>query len=161
KFAAERIAPAAARHDREERIPSELITEMAEVGLMGINVPAQFGGAEAGAVAYALAMMEIAAACASTAVVMAVTNMWAALISRFGSPQQKETSVRKLVSGEALAGAFALSEPHCGSDAAALRTRAQRKGASWVLNGSKQWITSGAFAGVMVVWARTGNDGNR
>jgi alkylation response protein AidB-like acyl-CoA dehydrogenase len=91
---------------------------------------------------------------------MAVTNMCAELIVRFGTKRQKDVYVRRLVSGEAVAGAFALSEPHCGSDAAALRTRAGKRGDRWVLNGSKQWITSGAYAGVMVVWARTG-EGNR
>jgi len=157
KFAQDRIAPRARQHDREERLALELLKEMAELGLMGINVPAQHGGAEAGVAAYALAMMEVAAACASTSVAMAVTNMCAELIARFGTQPQKDTYVRRLVSGEAVAGAFALSEPHCGSDAAALRTQAVKSGGRWVLNGSKQWITSGAYAGVMVVWARTGS----
>jgi alkylation response protein AidB-like acyl-CoA dehydrogenase len=154
-FARDRVAPRAKLHDREERIAPELLKEMAELGLMGVNVPHELGGSAAGAVAYALAMMEISAACASTSVVMAVTNMCAELITRFGTEAQRQAHVPRLVSGEAVAGAFALSEPQCGSDAAALATRAERRGSSWVLNGSKQWITSGAFAGVMVVWART------
>ncbi|HKD42719.1 MAG TPA: acyl-CoA dehydrogenase family protein [Myxococcaceae bacterium] len=155
KFARERIEPRARAHDREERISFELLKEMASLGLMGVNVPHELGGAGAGAIAYALAMIEVAAACASTSVVMAVTNMCAELITRFGTQAQKAKYVPRLVSGEAIAGAFALSEPHCGSDAAALKTSAERRGDSWVLNGSKQWITSGAYAGVMVVWART------
>ncbi len=155
RFAQERIAPQARAHDREERIRPELLKEMASLGLMGINIAPELGGAGAGAVAYALAMMEISAACASTSVVMAVTNMCAELISVFGTEAQKSKYVERLVSGEALAGAFALSEPHCGSDAAALKTRAEKTGDRWILNGSKQWITSGAYAGVMVVWART------
>ncbi len=159
-FARDRIAPRARAHDREERIPSELLKELASLGLMGVNVPPELGGAGAGAVAYAVAMMEVSAACASTSVVMAVTNMCAELITRFGSEAQKRNYVPRLVSGEAVAGAFALSEPHCGSDASAIRTRAERKGESWILNGAKQWITSGAYAGVMVVWART-SDGAR
>jgi alkylation response protein AidB-like acyl-CoA dehydrogenase len=154
-FAREKIVPQARAHDREERIRPELLKEMASLGLMGINIAPELGGAGAGVVAYALAMMEISAACASTSVVMAVTNMCAELIARFGTEAQKSKYVERLVSGEALAGAFALSEPHCGSDAAALKTRAERAGGSWILNGSKQWITSGANAGVMVVWART------
>jgi alkylation response protein AidB-like acyl-CoA dehydrogenase len=154
-FARDRIAPQARAHDREERIPTELLKEMASLGLMGINISPELGGAGAGAVAYALAMMEISAACASTSVVMAVTNMCGELIARFGTQAQKTKYVPRLVSGEAIAGAFALSEPHCGSDAAALTTRAERRGGSWILNGAKQWITSGAYAGVMVVWART------
>ena len=160
-FAREKIAPRAKLHDREERFPADLLREMATLGLMGVNIPATLGGAEAGVVAYSLAMMEVAAACASTSVAMAVTNMSAELIARFGTPALREKNVPRLVSGEALAGAFALSEPHCGSDAGALRTTAVKKGDRWVLNGAKQWITSGAYAGVMVVWARTGGAGNR
>jgi len=161
RFARDRILPGARDRDREERFPVELLREMAALGLMGINVPAEYGGASAGAVAYALAMMEVSAACASTSVAMAVTNMCAELICNFGSSAQKRKYVTRLVSGEALAGAFALSEPHCGSDAAALTTRATRRGRAWVLDGSKQWITSGAYAGVLVVWARSGGTGSR
>ncbi len=160
-FAQERVLPGARERDRKELFPAELLRELAGLGLMGVNVPAAYGGAEAGAVAYALAMMEMAAACASTAVAMAVTNMCAELICAFGSEEQKRTHVSRLVSGDAVAGAFALSEPQCGSDAAGLTTTAARRGGDWVLNGSKQWITSGAHAGVMVVWARTGAPGSR
>jgi alkylation response protein AidB-like acyl-CoA dehydrogenase len=158
-FARERVAPGARERDRSEAFPRELLREMAELGLLGINVPAELGGAEAGAVSYALAMMEVAEACASTAVAMAVTNMCAELITAFGSEAQKRRQVTRLTSGEAVVGAFALSEPQAGSDASALETRAERRGKGWVLNGTKQWITSGAFAGVMVVWARTGGPG--
>jgi len=158
-FARERVAPGAHDRDRKETFPADLLKEMAELGLLGVNVPAEFGGAEAGATAYALAMMEIAEACASTAVTMAVTNMCAELIVAFGSEAQKRRYVPRLTSGEAVAGAFALSEPQAGSDASALETRAERKDGGWVLNGAKQWITSGDKAGVMVVWARTGGDG--
>lgn len=161
RFAREQVAPNSSRHDRQESISFDLLREMAALGLMGINVPSQWGGSAAGAVAYALAMIEISSACASTSVVMAVTNMCAELIARFGTEEQKEKHVTRLVGGSAVAGAFALSEPHCGSDASALRTSAERKGAHWVLNGSKQWITSGAYAGVIVVWARTGASGSR
>ena len=161
RFAREQVAPNSRSHDRQERISFDLLREMAMLGLMGINVPSQWGGSAAGAVAYALAMMEISSACASTSVVMAVTNMCAELIARFGTEEQKEKYVTRLVGGAAVAGAFALSEPHCGSDASALKTSAERKGAHWVLNGSKQWITSGAYAGVMVVWARTAGPGGR
>ncbi len=158
-FAREKVAIRARQHDREELFPADLYREMAQLGLLGVNVPAELGGAEAGAVAYALAMMEISAACASTSVGMAVTNMCAELISRFGTEEQRKRFVPKIVSGEAVAAAFALSEPHCGSDAAALRTTAKRVGDRYVLDGSKQWITSGAYAGVMVVWARTSPPG--
>jgi hypothetical protein len=160
-FARDKIAPRARVHDREERFPQDLLLEMAGLGLMGVNIPAELGGAEAGVVAYSLAMMEVAAACASTSVAMAVTNMCGELIVRFGTDAQKRRAVTRLTSGEAVAGAFALSEPHCGSDAAALRTTAVKRGDRWVLNGTKQWITSGAQAQVMVVWARTSGQGNR
>jgi alkylation response protein AidB-like acyl-CoA dehydrogenase len=156
-FARERIAPQAKAHDREERFPAELLKEMAGLGLMGVNIPESLGGAEAGAVAYSLAMMEVAEACASTSIAMGVNNMCAELIARFGTDAQKQRAVTKITSGEAIA-AFALSEPHCGSDAAALRTTATKKGDAWVLNGTKQWISSGSHARVMVVWARTSAD---
>ncbi len=161
KFARERVAPQARTLDREERFPTELYKEMGELGLLGVNIPAKYGGSEAGVVAYALAMMEVAAADASTSVTMAVTNMCAELINAFGTEAQREKYVTRLVSGEAVAGSFALSEPHAGSDPGAMRTTAVRRGDSYVLNGSKQWITSGAYAGVMVVWARTSPAGNK
>jgi alkylation response protein AidB-like acyl-CoA dehydrogenase len=106
-------------------------------------------------VAYALAMMEIARGCASTAVTMAVTNMVGEVIARFGSDAQKQQHVTQLTSGAYVAGAFALSEPGAGSDPAGMTTQAIKDGDGWVLNGHKQWITSGSEAGVMVVWART------
>jgi alkylation response protein AidB-like acyl-CoA dehydrogenase len=122
---------------------------------MGINVPSSLGGAEAGPVAFALCMMEIARACASTAVTMAVTNMVAEIITRYGTDEQRAQYVSKLTSGEYLAGSFALSEPGAGSDPAALETVASRVGDGFVLAGSKAWVTSGGFAGVLLVWART------
>ncbi|AEI67321.1 acyl-CoA dehydrogenase family protein [Corallococcus macrosporus] len=161
KFARERVAPLARTLDREERFPTDLFKQLGELGLLGVNLPARYGGSEAGVVAYALAMMEMAAADASTSVAMAVTNMCGELINAFGTEAQREKYVTRLASGEAIAGSFALSEPHAGSDPGALRTTAVRRGDTWVLNGSKQWITSGAHAGVMVVWARTANTGNK
>lgn len=161
KFARERVAPLARTLDREERFPTELYKEMGELGLLGVNIPAKYGGSEAGVVSYALAMMEMAAADASTSVTMAVTNMCAELINAFGTEAQREKFVTKLASGEAIAGSFALSEPHAGSDPGAMLTSAVKRGDTYVLNGSKQWITSGAYAGVMVVWARTSPTGNK
>lgn len=154
-FARDKVAPGAKDRDRNEVFPADLYREMGPLGLLGVNVPEQFGGAQAGAVSYALSMMEVAKACASTSVGMAVTNMCAELICKFGTDAQKRQFVPKLVSGEAVAGSFALSEPHAGTDASALRATATKKGEGWVLNGAKQWITSGAHAGVFVVWART------
>ncbi|MFT3836123.1 MAG: acyl-CoA dehydrogenase family protein [Myxococcaceae bacterium] len=160
-FAQQKVAPRARQTDREEKFPADLYAQMAELGLLGINVPAAYGGAEAGVISYSLAMMEISAACASTSVGMAVTNMCAELICQFGTEAQKQKHVAALTSGKAVAGAFALSEPHAGSDAGALKTTATRTGKGWVLNGAKQWITSGQYAGVLVVWARTSNEGNK
>ena len=155
------LAPAAARIDREARFPVENCAELAALGLMGVNVPEEYGGAQAGAVAYALAMMEIAQGCASTAVVMAVNNLVAETICNFGSEEQKRRYVPEITSGRFVTASFGLSEPHCGSDAAALRTTARRDGGEYVINGSKQWITSGDRAGVIIVWARTGEPGTR
>jgi len=155
-FAQRRIAPLAAEIDREERFPTELLKGLAELGLMGVNIPESLGGAEAGTVAYALAMMEVARACASTAVAMGVTNMVGETITRFGTEEQKQKYVPKLTSGEYVTGAFALSEPGAGSDPGSMRTTARREGNEWVIDGAKQWITSGSYAGVFVVWARTG-----
>jgi alkylation response protein AidB-like acyl-CoA dehydrogenase len=155
KYAQESLAKVAAQLDREGRFPAEQLRELADLGMMGVNVPEEYGGAAAGAFAYALAMIEIAQGCASTAVTMAVTNMVAETIVRFGTPEQRRRYVPELTSGRFAAGSFGLSEPSGGSDAAALRTRARRDGAGWVLNGEKQWITSGDRAGVIIVWART------
>jgi alkylation response protein AidB-like acyl-CoA dehydrogenase len=126
-----------------------------------VNVPERYGGAEAGAVAYALAMMEIAQGCASTAVSMAVNNLVAETIVRFGTEDQKKRYVPEITSGRFVAASFGLSEPHAGSDAGALRTTATPDGAEYVINGNKQWITSGDQAGVIIVWARTGEPGTR
>ena len=158
-YAQKVLARLAAELDREGRFPREQLRELAELGLMGVNVPEAYGGAQAGAVAYALAMMEIGQGCASTAVTTAVTNMVAETIVKFGSEEQKRRYVPEITSGRFAAGAFGLSEPHCGSDAAALRTTARRDGASFIINGSKQWITSGDQAGVILVLARTGESG--
>ncbi len=160
-FAREVVAPRARHTDREEVFPEDVYRQMGELGLLGIHVPAAYGGAEAGPVSYALAMMEVSAACCSTSVGMAVTNMCAELITAFGTEAQKQKFVTRLTSGAAVAGAFALSEAQAGSDPGAMATTAVLRGDRWVLNGSKQWITSGAYAGVMVVWARTSGPGNK
>lgn len=154
-YAQKSLAPVAAALDREQRFPREQLRALAELGLMGVNVPEEFGGAAAGAVAYALAMMEIAQGCAGTSVTMAVNNMVAETICRFGTQEQKRRYVPEITSGRFAAASFGLSEPHAGSDASALRTIARRDGEEFVLNGSKQWITSGDEAGVIIVWARS------
>lgn len=155
-FAARMILPKAQEIDEKERFPREILAGLAELGLMAVNVPPELGGAGAGVVAYALAMQEVARACASTAVTMAVTNMVGEVISRFGTAEQRERCCPRLASGEWVAGSFALSEPEAGSDPGSMRTTAREDEGGWVLDGAKQWITSGAHAGVFVVWARTG-----
>jgi alkylation response protein AidB-like acyl-CoA dehydrogenase len=153
---AERVLlPAAAEIDDGERFPAKELAGLAGLGLMGVNVPASLGGAEAGSVAFALSMMEVARGCASTAVTMAVTNMVAEIIARFGDEEQRSKYVPKLVSGEFAAGSFALSEPGAGSDPASLETSATSVPDGYVLDGSKAWVTSGGHSGVVIVWART------
>jgi alkylation response protein AidB-like acyl-CoA dehydrogenase len=158
-FSEKTLAPNAARFEREEKIPREVLAELARLGLMSVNIPARYEGAEAGAVAYALAMFEIARGCASTAVTMAVTNMVGEVIEKFGTDAQRDRFVKGLATGELVAGAFALSEPEAGSDPGAMRTTAERKGDRWVISGTKAWISNAEFAGVFVVWARTGGAG--
>lgn len=157
-FATSRLAPIAGAIDRDSRIPSEVLKGLAELGLMGVNVPEAYGGAEAGVVAYANAMMEIAGGCASTAVTMAVTNMVAEVITKFGTDAQKARCIPKLTSGETL-GAFALSEVDAGSDPGGMRTVATRDGDGWLVTGTKQWISHADAADVIVLWARTSGDG--
>jgi hypothetical protein len=159
-FARERVLPVAARNDKEGRFPHDLVRGLGEVGLLAVNVPEELGGAAAGAVAYALAMMEVAAVDCSTAVIMGVTNMVAETIVRFGTPAQQARWLPGLAAGDA-PGAFALSEPHSGSDAGALRASATRRGDGWVLQGEKQWVSNGDVASVVIVWARSapGNGG--
>jgi hypothetical protein len=154
-FAERRAAPAARENDRLARFPAGLVRELGEMGLLAALVPEAYGGSEVGPVAYALAVMELAAADCSLAVTVAVTNMVAETIYRCGTEEQRRRCLPRLASGEWLAGSFGLSEPHSGSDASAMTTRAEKHGETWVLNGAKQWITSGDQAGVIIVWAKT------
>ncbi len=154
-FAARVLAPRAAERDRKSLFPVAELRQLAELGLLGVNIPSELGGAEAGPVAYALAMQEIARADASVAVAMAVTNMVGEVICAFGTDEQKRRCVPRLTSGQAIAGAFALSESQAGSDPAAMSTSARRHPGGYIIDGSKQWITSGDRAGVMVLWAKT------
>jgi alkylation response protein AidB-like acyl-CoA dehydrogenase len=154
-YAERKLMPVASAIDEESRFPLAEVRGLAELGLLGVNVPASLGGAEAGPVAYALSMMEIARGCASTAVTMAVTNMVGEVICRFGNDAQRAAHVPKLTSGEYPAGSFALSEPGAGSDPGGMLTTATPTDDGFVLNGAKAWVTSGAHAGVIIVWART------
>ncbi len=161
RFAEEAVAPAASANERREAVPLDLVRALADLGLLAVNVPEEYGGSGAGAVAYALALSEIARADCSLAVTMAVTNLVGDTIWRFGTEAQRRRHLPRLASAEWLAGAFGLSEPQAGSDAAAIRTRAVRSGTGWVIDGEKQWITSGDIAGVVVVWAKTDPDAGR
>jgi alkylation response protein AidB-like acyl-CoA dehydrogenase len=149
------LRPRAAARDESAQFPVDELRELGRLGLLGVAVPEELGGAGAGAVAYSMAMQELARGDASVAVAVSVTNMVGELIARVGSAEQKAAHVPRLCSGEALCGAFALSEPQAGSDPAAMATRARRDGDGWVLDGTKQWTTSGDHAGVLVVWAVT------
>ncbi|PAU55305.1 acyl-CoA dehydrogenase [Pseudomonas indica] len=155
QFAQERLKPNAAEWDREHRFPAEAIHEMADLGFLGMLVPEEWGGAQTGHLAYAMALEEIAAGDGACSTIMSVHNSVGCMpILKFGSEAQKRNFLIPLARGEIL-GAFALTEPQAGSDASALKTRARRDGEHYVLNGTKQFITSGAHAGMVIVFAVT------
>jgi len=154
-FAREKLAPNAAAWDRESRFPSEAIAEMAGLGFLGMLVPEEWGGAGADHVAYALALEEIAAGDGACSTIMSVHNSVACMpILKFGTPEQKQRFLKPLARGEML-GCFCLTEPQAGSDASAITTRARRDGNHWVLDGTKQFITSGQHADLAIVFAVT------
>lgn len=152
-FARERLAPGAAERDRSGEPPRDLLREMGRLGLMGMGVPEEWDGAGADFVAYVLALEEIAAGDGAVSTIMSVNNspVCAALL-RYGTPEQKERYLKPLARGEWI-GAFCLTEPQAGSDAAALKARARRDGNTWVISGVKQFITSGSIAKVALVFA--------
>jgi alkylation response protein AidB-like acyl-CoA dehydrogenase len=154
-FTEKNIKPVAAQYDEKEQFPYQNLKKMAEMGLMGMNVPVEYGGSEVGVVACSLAITEIAKGCASHAVTASVTNMVAELIYEFGREEIKRKHVPKICSGEYPAGAFALTEPHTGSDAVNIRMTAIRQNDTYILNGTKTLITSGEASGVTVTWAIT------
>lgn len=154
-FATKEVLPKAAEIDREHRHPAELVKRMAELGLLGVAVPEEYGGAGMDTVSYALAMEEVSRACASTGVIMSVNNSLVCdPIMRFGSEDQKKQFLAPLAAGDKL-GCFCLSEPEAGTDAAAQTTVAVKDGDHWVLNGTKNWITNGPVADIAVVMAMT------
>lgn len=161
-FARERLAPNAARWDRDCHFPMEEIREMGRLGLMGMNVPAEWGGAGADYVSTALALEEIAAGDAGTSTVMSGHNSVGCMpIVNFGTDEQKERFLKPMAEGRMIS-AFLLTEAHGGSDAGALTTRAVREGDHYVLNGTKQFITTGSNADVALIFARTGpQDGTK
>jgi alkylation response protein AidB-like acyl-CoA dehydrogenase len=158
-YAVMEVAPLAARTDQEHRFPAEPIARAAELGLLGITVPEQYGGGGMGHEAFATLVEEVAAVCASTAVIIDVhTSVGMEPILNFGTEEQKQRWLPKLASGETI-GAFALTEPGAGSDAASLGTSARKVHGGYVLNGSKIFITNLGVAGTYIVMARTGGPG--
>jgi len=154
-FSQERLAPNAARWDREHHFPKEELKELAQLGAFGVAVPEQYGGAGLDYVALALVLEEIAAGDGGTSTVISVNNCPVCSIGMtYANEAQKERWLRPLAQGDLL-GAFALTEPHTGSDAAALRTTAVRDGDHYILNGTKQFITSGKNGDVAIVMAVT------
>lgn len=154
-FAREEILPTAAERDRTGIFPREILKKMGELGLMGMNVPPEYGGAGVDTVSYSVALQEVAYACASTAVVMSVHNSVACgPIYLFGSEYLKETYLRPLTAGKMI-GSFALTEPGAGSDPSSQKTRAVRDGDNYVINGNKTLITSGQNSDLTVVTAYT------
>src|SRR5438270_586775 len=154
-FAAERLKPFAAEWDRESIFPGEALAEMGRLGLMGMLVPETYDGAASDHVSYALALEEIAAGDGSCSTIMSVHNSVGCMpVLKFGSEEQKERFLKPLARGDQLA-AFALTEPSAGSDASSIKTRATKVGNHYVLNGTKQFITSGENADLVIVFAIT------
>ncbi|MCF8064502.1 MAG: acyl-CoA dehydrogenase [Desulfarculaceae bacterium] len=158
-FAREVLLPTASERDRTHEFPRENLLQMGELGFMGMMVPEAYGGVGVDTVSYALALSEIAYGCASTAVVMSVHNsICCEALVRFGSEEQKRRWLPQMTTGECI-GAFALTEPNAGSDPSSQRTTAVADGDEWVINGTKQFITTGKNAGVVMVTAV--NDKNK
>src|SRR5687768_3367163 len=161
EFAAAEIEPHAAAWDAAAHLEPSIITKLAELGFLGMMIPEQYDGQGLDTVTYLVALEEIAAVDASTAVLMSVHNsLPSQMVLRWGNDDQKERFLRPMARGEML-GAFALSEPDSGSDAASLRTQATRDGNCWVLNGTKAWVSSGTHAGVILAMARTDTSHDR
>src|ERR687888_1372566 len=154
-FAAAEIEPHAAEWDRAHGFPQELLGKLAELGLMGVCVPEEYGGAGADFLAYILVLEELSRADAGVGVTVAVHTSAVTLpILRYGTEEQKSRFVPPLARGEHL-GAFALTEPEAGSDAGAIRTKAEPADGGWTITGAKQWITNGRHSGTFLLFART------
>jgi alkylation response protein AidB-like acyl-CoA dehydrogenase len=155
KFADDRVGPGTIDRDEEERFPSDIVKELGELGFMGMMVPEEWNGAGLDTMSYVIAMEEISRVDASVGVIMSVNNSLVCYgINKDGSTDQKERFLRDLASGKKL-GAFALSEPEAGSDASNQRTIAVRDGDNYLLNGTKNWITNGSTADLVLVMAAT------
>ena len=160
RYAREQLAPNSARWDREKEFPREALKGLAAMGLYGVAIDPQWDGAGLDYTALAVACEEIAAGDCATATIVSVNNLVAGIVAGYGSEVQKERVLKPLARGELL-GAFLLTEPEAGSDAGAIRTRAERRGDGYVLNGVKQFITSGKNADVGVVFAVTARDAGK
>ncbi len=156
-FARQELEPVAARLDREPDQATFVanLKKLAVLGFMGLKIREEYGGSQAGMVAFSVALTEIARACAATAVTVSVNNLVCDVIQAVGSETQKKTYIPRLCSGEYPAGSFALTEPEAGSDPAGMKATAVLDGDEWVLNGTKRFITSAPFAGIFVAWAVT------
>lgn len=155
RFARERLAPGAAGRDRSGEYPNEFVPELADLGLLAMKVAVADGGSGVDNTSYLLAMAAVAESCASTAVILASSNLATQVLGRHADADQRSRFLRPYAEGRLGTASFALSEPHCGSDAAALRTLARRDGDHYVIDGSKMWTTSGAHAGLHLVFAKT------
>jgi alkylation response protein AidB-like acyl-CoA dehydrogenase len=154
RYAKERLVPHAAQWDRDATFPREALAGLAAMGLYAVAVPEELGGAGLDYTSLAVACEEISAGDCATATIVSVNNLVAGILAGYGSDAQKQTFLKPLAQGKRI-GAFALTEPHVGSDAAAITTRAERQGTQYVLNGTKQFITSGKNADFAVVFAVT------
>ncbi len=156
-FARKELEPMAAAWERQGIFPMDAVKKMGELGLLGMMVPPELGGSGAGAVAYSLALQEIAYACASSAVTMSVANLSTEPLLKFGSPEQKEKWLVGLAEGSLL-GAFALTEPGAGSDPGSMTTTAVLRKDKYIINGTKVFITHGQYADIINLIARTGQE---
>ena len=157
-FAQNEVAPGAAERDATGAYPADIVRKMADLGLLGVAVPEQWGGAGMDNLAYIVALEEICVACASTGVIMSVNNSLVCdPIRRYSTDEQKERILKPLAAGELL-GAYCLSEAGSGSDSAALITVADKTGDSWTLNGTKCWVTNGSQADIFIIFATTDRD---
>jgi butyryl-CoA dehydrogenase len=160
-FAAREVAPKAAELDKTGRWPAEIVKKMAELGLLGVAIPQEHGGAGMDVLSYALAMEEVSAACASCGVIMSVNNsLFCDPVYKFGNDEQKKRVLAPVASGQKL-GCFGLTEPMSGSDAQTMVTSAEKTSGGWRINGAKNWITNGPHADWILVFAVTDRSGPR
>ena len=159
EFARSEIEPFAQEYNLKGEFPKEIVAKLGKLGLFGMMVPERYGGSETGAVSYSLALQEIAYSCASTAVTLSVSNLTTEPLLNFATEEQQKKFLYPLASGEYL-GAFALTEPEAGSDPSGLKTSAVKKGDRYIINGAKQFITNGTYAGLFILIARTAREKN-